>query len=334
MTAPTATMTRRQALMHGAAGLTALGMAPALHAQAAPGPLANTLRIVIPANPGGGWDQTGRAIGAALVASGAARQVEYENIGGKGGTVGLEAFAKKYSSDPNAMLISGMVMVGAVALRKPDVNLTHVQPLARLSSEYLMVLVAPDSPIRNTRELTAALRDNLASMPLAGGSFGGVDHLFAGLLARSARAPMDKLVYRPYSDATAMTKALLDKQVAVGISSSYSEMSDELASGQLRAIGISSRHELFGIPSLRTQGLDAEMANWRGVLTGKNLPASRVQEMTAALKRASQHESWQRTLQNNRWVHSWAEGKNFADFLDLELSTTQVLTLLLKLKVT
>ena len=33
--------------------------------------LGETLRIFIPANPGGGWDQTGRALGEALQASGA-----------------------------------------------------------------------------------------------------------------------------------------------------------------------------------------------------------------------------------------------------------------------
>ena len=51
------------------------------------------MRIVIPANAGGGWDQTGRALGAAIVAAGAADQVEYENIGGKGGTIGLAKYA-------------------------------------------------------------------------------------------------------------------------------------------------------------------------------------------------------------------------------------------------
>jgi AMP nucleosidase len=40
-------------------------------ARAADAPLSAKLRIVIPANEGGGWDQTGRALGAALVASGA-----------------------------------------------------------------------------------------------------------------------------------------------------------------------------------------------------------------------------------------------------------------------
>ncbi|WP_431137969.1 hypothetical protein, partial [Psychroserpens mesophilus] len=62
--------------------------APAAHAPRAAGSaqrVATSLRIVIPANAGGGWDQTGRALGAALVASGAAERVEYENVGGKGG---------------------------------------------------------------------------------------------------------------------------------------------------------------------------------------------------------------------------------------------------------
>ena len=58
---------------------------PAAHApRAAAGGqrVAASLRIVIPANAGGGWDQTGRALGAALVACGAADRVEYENLGG------------------------------------------------------------------------------------------------------------------------------------------------------------------------------------------------------------------------------------------------------------
>ena len=50
---------------------------------------------------------------------GAADQIEYENIGGKGGTIGLAKYAEKYGNDPNTLLMGGMVMVGAVALQKP-----------------------------------------------------------------------------------------------------------------------------------------------------------------------------------------------------------------------
>lgn len=120
-------LSRRKALAHAALAATAwTALTPAAWAQAsataarptapkAP-KLAGTLRIVIPANPGGGWDQTGRALGVALAAVGAADQIEYENIGGKGGTIGLAKYAEKYGNDPNTLLMGGMVMVGAVAL--------------------------------------------------------------------------------------------------------------------------------------------------------------------------------------------------------------------------
>ena len=71
-------LSRRTTLLQAAAAaaaLTPLGRTAlaqqAARASRAP-KLAATLRIVVPANPGGGWDQTGRALGAALVAAGAA----------------------------------------------------------------------------------------------------------------------------------------------------------------------------------------------------------------------------------------------------------------------
>lgn len=321
--------TRRRWLAYGGA-LTLLGSA-ALRAQQGNAPLAGQLRIVIPANPGGGWDHTGRALGAALEATGAASQVTYENIGGQGGLLGLQAFVQKHGADPNALLISGTVMVGAVALRRPDIDLAQVQPLARLTSEYMTVVVAAGSPLLNAKDLVDALRTRLADMPIAGGSAGGVDHLFAGMLVRAAKAPADKLVYKPFSSGPEVVQAVLDGQAAAGISG-YSEMSEALASGKLRAIGISSMRSQFGLPSFHDQGVDADMTNWRGVLTGKQVPAARVQALTAALQRATRHESWQRALQDNRWNASWVDGKRFADFIALDLSTARIMAQLLKLK--
>ena len=41
------------------------------------------LKMMIPANPGGGWDTTGRALGAALREAGVASAVTFENKGGE-----------------------------------------------------------------------------------------------------------------------------------------------------------------------------------------------------------------------------------------------------------
>lgn len=293
--------------------------------------LAGTLRIVIPANPGGGWDQTGRALGAALVGAGAADQVEYENIGGKGGTIGLAKYAEKYGNDANTLFMGGMVMVGAVALQKPAVDMGQIQPLARLTSDYLVAAVAAKSPIKNTKDLADALRADLRGMPVAGGSAGGVDHMFAGVLARAAKAKPEELVYKPFPGGADVVEALVSGNAAVGLSG-YSEFSDAMAAGKLRALGVSSRRSAFGLPAFREQGLDAVMANWRGVFTGKGVAPARAAEMLAAVEAATHHESWTRTLKQNRWEPSWLTGKDLAEFMELDLTTARVMVYLLKLK--
>ncbi|CAB5659159.1 Tripartite tricarboxylate transporter family receptor [Delftia tsuruhatensis] len=321
---------RRRLLAQGAA-LAVLCSPLARPATGAARRVASSLRIVIPANAGGGWDQTGRALGAALVACGAAERVEYENVGGKGGTIGLARFAERHGDDPDALLIGGMVMVGAVALQKPAVNMSHIQPIARLTSDYLVVAVPADSPIRNARDLVAALRADPARQSFAGGSAGGVDHMFVYLLARAAKADPAHLVYKPFPGGAQVIEALLKGDARMGVSG-YSEFSEALAGGRLRAIGVSARRELFGLPSFRKQGLDADMANWRAVFTGRQVGAARVQALLDAVKQATQHDSWQRALRHNRWEPSWQAGRDFSSFLEQEHTMASAMTYLLKLR--
>lgn len=329
MNAPHAnnTLTRRHWLSYSAALLST----PFAAIANPPQRLGTQLRIVIPANPGGGWDQTGRALGAALSSSGTVDKVIYENIGGKGGTIGLAEYTKRYGSDPNSLLIGGMVMVGALALNKKSAELLQVQPLARLTSDYLVVAVPTDSPIASPKALAKAMRENLPALTIAGGSAGGVDHMYAGMLARLAKANAEQLQYKPFAGGNDVLKALLQKQVQVGISG-YSEFREALQAGKLRALGVSSRRTMFGIASMREQGLDAEMSNWRAVFTGRNLPAERSQQLLAAIDHASNQDNWKQALVSNNWSSSWQTGKALQEFLEVEASTAQLMTYLLKLK--
>ncbi|MDN5503971.1 MAG: tripartite tricarboxylate transporter substrate binding protein [Comamonas sp.] len=321
------TLTRRHWLSYSAALLST----PFAAIANPPQRLGTQLRIVIPANPGGGWDQTGRALGAALSSSGTVDKVIYENIGGKGGTIGLAEYTKRYGSDPNSLLIVGMVMVGALALNKKSAELLQVQPLARLTSDYLVVAVPTDSPIASPKALAKAMRENLPALTIAGGSAGGVDHMYAGMLARLAKANAEQLQYKPFAGGNDVLQALLQKQVQVGISG-YSEFREALQAGKLRALGVSSRRTMFGIASMREQGLDAEMSNWRAVFTGRNLPAERSQQLLAAIDHASNQDNWKQALVSNNWSSSWQTGKALQEFLEVEASTAQLMTYLLKLK--
>ena len=77
---------RRDTFLKSLAALAATGALP-LAAQAAP-----TVKMMIPANPGGGWDTTGRALGRALQDGKLVDAVQYENKGGAAGALGLAQF--------------------------------------------------------------------------------------------------------------------------------------------------------------------------------------------------------------------------------------------------
>src|SRR6187200_2597262 len=96
----------------------------------------SSLKMMIPANPGGGWDQTGRQLAAAMQSAKLVSSVQFENKGGAGGTIGLAQFINSSKGDPNALLVGGMVMIGAIYLENAPVNLSMVTPVARLTGEY------------------------------------------------------------------------------------------------------------------------------------------------------------------------------------------------------
>ena len=105
-----------------------------------------SLKMMIPANPGGGWDQTGRSLAAAMQSAKLVSSVQFDNKGGAGGTIGLAQFVNSAKGDPNAIMIGGMVMVGAIYLENSPVNLSMVTPLARLTGEYEIIVVPASSP--------------------------------------------------------------------------------------------------------------------------------------------------------------------------------------------
>ena len=134
-------------------------------------PLAQ-LKLLVPANPGGGWDQTGRAMERALrdekLVAGAVRVT---NRGGAGGTIGIAEFAKS-KGDGTSLMVMGLVMVGAIQTNKSPVTLESVTPIARLTNEYLVVAVPAQSKLQTLKDFTEALKKYPGGTSIAGGSRG------------------------------------------------------------------------------------------------------------------------------------------------------------------
>ena len=207
-------------------------MAFALSAQAE----IKSLDIIAPANPGGGWDQTARAIQAALQADELASGVKVENIGGAGGTIGLAQFVSGRGKKGDAILVGGLVMVGAILTNKSPVTLANVTPLARLTGEYELVVVPADSPLKSMADLAAKLKADPGSVSWGGGSAGGTDHILAGLIAKAAGVDPTKVNYIAHSGGGEALSAILGGHVTAGISG-YEEFAPQIQAGKLRAPG-------------------------------------------------------------------------------------------------
>src|SRR4051794_40832003 len=67
---------------------------------AAPATALDNIKILVPANPGGGWDQTGRALAQAMQAAKLVKSVKIDNRGGAGGTIGIAQFVNSAKGDP------------------------------------------------------------------------------------------------------------------------------------------------------------------------------------------------------------------------------------------
>ncbi len=298
-----------------------LGMAGAIAlavATAAPAAAQLELRIMAPAAPGGGWDQTARAMQAAMVASGAAKSVQVFNVPGAGGTVGLAQLINA-KGDGNQLMVNGLVMVGAIITNKAPVTLDKVTPIARLTGEYLAIVVPASSPIKDAKALAAAVKENPAKVTWAGGSAGGIDHIAAALFARAAGADAAKINYIAFSGGGEALAALLGAKVTAGISG-YGEFEGQIKAGKLRLVGVTSPNRLAGVdaPTLKEQGLDLVIANWRSVMAGPDLPADKKAALLAAVEKMAKSPAWAELLKQKGWDDAYLSGDAFAAFLKEE----------------
>lgn len=329
-------MHRRQLLKGGAAaaGLWAAGASAQNSTQRAPTSKADTLpelRIVIPANAGGGWDQTGRAFGTALQTTRLVERIQYENIGGKAGTIGLAQFVDRYSATPNTLLVAGMVMLGGIALQRPAVDLTRVTALAELTSDFMVVAVPAASPLKSIKDLAARLAMPEFKATVVGGSAGGVDHMLLGMILRAGRGLPDNFSYLATSSGADAVRALSEGKAQLGISG-YSEFRAAIESGTIRALAISSRRGRFGLPSLREGGIDTELANWRGVFAPSGITAAQNAALATLVERAAKSPEWAELVRRNDWQATYKAGADFGSFVETEQTMARVVVHMLKLK--
>ncbi|BCN38597.1 C4-dicarboxylate ABC transporter substrate-binding protein [Alicycliphilus denitrificans] len=307
---------RRDTFLKSLAALAAAGSLP-LSAQAAV-----AIKMMLPANPGGGWDTTGRALGKALQDAGVASSVTYDNKGGAAGAIGLAQFINASRGDPNALMVMGAVMLGGIITGKPPVNLSQATPIARLTSEYNVFVLPANSPFKTMADVVAQLKKDPGSVKWGGGSRGSTEHIAAAMLAREVGVDPAKINYVAFRGGGEAVAAILGGNVTVG-GSGYSEFSEYIAAGKMKPIGVTSGKRLPGldVPTLKEQGINVEIGNWRGVYGAPGITAEQRKALTAMVEKAVKSKAWAEAIQKNDWTPAWLAGDEFANFVDQEFAS-------------
>ena len=307
---------RRDTFLKSLAALAAAGVLPAQAADV-------NLKMMIPANPGGGWDGTGRALGKAMQDAGAVSTVQYENKGGAAGAIGLAQFVNGSKGDPNTLMVMGAVMIGGIITGKPPVSLTAATPIARLSSEYNVFVVPAESPFKSMKDVVEAVKKDPGSVKWGGGSRGSTEHIAAAMLAREIGVDATKINYVPFRGGGEAIAAILGGNVSVG-GSGYSEFQQYIESGKMRPIGVTSPARLKSAPSVPTmkeQGFNVEIGNWRGVYGAPGITPAQRKALTDLLQKTVKSKAWAEAMEKNGWTDAWLAGPAFDEFVEREFAS-------------
>jgi putative tricarboxylic transport membrane protein len=275
----------------------------------------SSLKMMIPANPGGGWDQTGRHLAAAMQSAKLVSSVQFDNKGGAGGTIGLAQFINSSKGDPNAVMIGGMVMVGAIYLDNAPVNLSMVTPVARLTGEYEMIVVPANSPHKSMGDLVKTFKANPGGVSWGGGSAGGTDHILVGLIAKAAGVDPAKINYVPFKGGGEAIAAIVGGHVTAGVSG-IGEFAEHVKGGRMRALAVSSASPIDNVPTLKEQGLGVELTNWRGVFGAPAITSVQRDALIKIVRGATESAAWKTTLEKLGWSPIFLSGEEYKKFID------------------
>jgi putative tricarboxylic transport membrane protein len=313
--------------MHGTRAWTmvfaaALGaaVAPAL-AQPAWKP-ENPVEIIVPSGPGGGTDHTGRVVQQIMQQQKlVAVPVNVVNKTGGGGAVAV-SYLNQFRGNAHYVHLASAVFLTAHIVGRTTTSYTDVTPLALLQSEYVVMAVKTDSPLKSASDMVARLKKDPGALSISvGTSFGGANHSAIAAVARAGGIDPKKLktvVFKASKDAAV---AAMGGHVDV-VSASASQVLAQVRSGQLRLIGVTAPARLKGdlatVPTLKEQGINVEVNNFRMLLGPKDLTAPQVAYWDQVLAKLVQTEEWKKDLERDVVEGTYMNSRDIRKYLDAE----------------
>jgi putative tricarboxylic transport membrane protein len=274
------------------------------------------IELIIPFAPGGGVDLFGRTVARLLNDEKlVSKPIQVVNKPGAGGSTGMALMVQRKGDAHTLLGIAIHAVVTPLTLGTPH-SYKDLTPIAKVFSEYQMMVVRSESPIKSIKDVEAALRKNVGGLTFGGASLGNADHITVAKFAQAVGGDPSKLAYIPYSGGES-NAAILGGHVDVGMGGL--DLMDQVAAGRMRVLAVSSPKRLGGrfkdLPTFVEQGYEVVNETWRGVFGPPEMPPDVVAYWKTALKKMTQTAAWKAELEKNQWVDTF-ESDGFRASLD------------------
>src|SRR3546814_13755808 len=111
---------------------------------------------------------------------------------GAGGAIGMAEMVQNRKDDPYSLLAIALHVHLTPLMQGTEHSYKDLTPIAKIYSEYNMMVVRTDSPIETLDDVTEALKKDPGSIPFGGATAGNTDHTPVSNLATGVgREPVD-----------------------------------------------------------------------------------------------------------------------------------------------
>lgn len=280
------------------------------------------VELIVPSAAGGGLDRTARAVHRIwqdhkLIAAPNA----VVNKPGGAGTISY-TYLNQFAGDAHYVSISSPTLLtnhirGTMAFTHTDFT-----PLAQLSSEYLMLMVRADGPLKSVKDIIERLRKDPGALSIAIGSVpGGSNHIGIARVMKAAGVDVRKLKTVVFKSGGESMLALLGGHIDLS-ANAPEQVLRHLEGGKLRAIAIGAPRRLPGvladIPTWKELGIDVIADTWRGVIGPKGLTPAQIAYWDGVLGKLAQSREWREEVEKNHWLDTYLNSAGSRKFLEAD----------------
>jgi len=236
------------------------------------------------------------------------------------------AYLQAHPADAHYFDIGNPTLISNHIMGITQQHFSDFTAVALLINEYTVFTVRADSPLRNAKDLIARLKADPESMSFGVSNLGGTNHLTLSMAMKAGGIDPRKLKIVVFKTNAESITAVMGGHIQM-VAGSVPSAIGQIKAGTVRAIAIGDTQRMTGVmanvPTLREQGVDVSLSNWRAIIGPKGLTPAQITYWENVLARVVATEEWKKELEEQNWDGRFLRSKEFTQYMEKEYAATK-----------